>query len=110
MPLKLKQLDSDVRRLPEIKVGDGTLNIAYKRPSPKYIDEMTASVRDVSGNPTISDTISGQLLPLLRQWDFTDDDGKPMPIDQESLSLLPYELLLEVVRAILNAEKPSPNA
>lgn len=109
MPLTRTQLAADTKSLPPINVGEGTITFVYRRPTPKYIDETTAKLRQAGD--AVSDSVGIQFLGILADWDYFEDDEqkKKMPINAENLSTLPYDVLREALNMIMEAEKPTPN-
>lgn len=112
MPFTTADLANDVRSLPEIVIGTGTLNVQYRRPSSKYLDEVSELIRSSGGDrQTLKEIMGRQLVPILARWDFMEDDlSAAKEINAENLSLLPFEVQQEVLNGILAQERPSPNA
>lgn len=112
MPLTKANLAKDTKTLPPVTIGDGTLTVTYRRPTARMLDELTAAVKTIPDDPTLTDTVAAQLLGFLTDWDYFEDDAetKKVPITKEALAELPYDALKQIYSDILDAEKPSPNA
>lgn len=106
MPLNRSQLKSDRKNLPEIKIADGTLNIEYTPSTPRYLDELIAfeRARQNDASLTVSGNFAKQILPLLAGWDYTEDDGTPVPITEETLAELPIWVLRTISQGIISSE------
>lgn len=46
------------------------------------------------------------LYSVVCEWDWNNDDGKPLPIDQQTLSEMPYPLKMAMWQAILEDSDP----
>jgi hypothetical protein len=102
---------------PAFPIGGGDITFHYTRPSPVYFDDMSKALRSVSPeDQTLSHTLAAQLMPLITEWDYLDDDGKPLPIDEENLLSLPTGILRQAAEYIVGQESndsknaPTPSA
>ena len=86
-------------------VGEGTITFHYRRPSPVYFDEMQKALSSVKDEDrTLAGTLANQLLPLLTDWDYTEDDGKKLEINDANLLSLPTGVLRQVAEYIIETE------
>jgi hypothetical protein len=103
---------------PAFPIGDGDITFHYSRPSPVYFDEMSKTLKSVKAeDQTLSNTLAAQLIPLITEWDYNDDDGKPLPINEANLLTLPTGILKQCAEYIMEAENladsknaPTPSA
>lgn len=107
MPLTMTQLET-AGRLPEILVGEGSLNISYKRPTPDYIDRL-AELSKTPVTPELKETFATQLVGTVTKWDFNDEKKEPFPIDAEHLLMLPIGVLRLIINQIVDMENGDPN-
>lgn len=90
---------------PAFPIGGGDITFHYTRPSPVYFDEMSTVLKSVSPeDQTLSHTLAAQLIPLITEWDYLDDDDKPLPIDEANLLSLPTGILRQAAEYIVNQE------
>ena len=93
---------------PAFKVGEGDITFHYSRPSPVYFDEMSKALKSVSPeDQTLSHTLAAQLLPLITEWDYNDDDGKMLPVNEDNLLTLPTGTLKQCAEYIMETENLS---
>lgn len=82
-----------------IPVGAETLKIEYlpSRYTVGFQKTLSAMVNDE--NASTGDFFSA-ILGLLVGWDLTDDDGKEVPINKETMEMLPIALLYTIAQGI----------
>jgi hypothetical protein len=90
---------------PAFPIGGGDIIFHYTRPSPVYFDDMSKVLKSVSPeDQTLSHTLAAQLIPLITEWDYLDDNNKPLPINEENLLSLPTGILRQAAEYIVNQE------
>jgi hypothetical protein len=90
---------------PAFPIGGGDITFHYQRPTPGYFDEMARALKAVSPeDQTLSIVLAAQLVPLITEWDYNDDDGKMLPITEENLLTLPAEILQQTAKYIIEQE------
>lgn len=73
----------------------GVLNIVYAPSSYTVaeLEELQAAERDVS-------RVVKSIQDLVLEWDLTDDDGTPIPLDSESLRNVPTNIFMHIIKAV----------
>lgn len=90
---------------PAFPIGEGDITFHYSRPSPVYFDDMSKALKSVKPeDQTLSRTLASQLLPLITEWDYNDDNGSMLPISEENLLSLPTGILKQCAEYIMEAE------
>lgn len=101
MPLKLSQVQAGVKAL-EMPVEGETLKLVYRtgKVTPEALDRVEA-IQSI-------DDIVALLLDWLAEWDLEDDEGRRLPVNEETLRALPLPFLRQVFRFILSDGRTDP--
>lgn len=100
MPLTLAHLLADTKPLTLALYGD-TLNLKY---APTAVS--TKTIRLFARIETLPDvdkaeTVTRLVSDIVRGWDLQDRDGGVVGLDRDSVSELPIQFLMDVLRGIL---------
>ncbi len=104
MGIRISHLSKD-RRSIVIPVGDEALNIVY-RPgglTPETEDRLHELTEEQRGGAALV----AFLRDLIVSWDLLDDQGKPLPVDETTLRLLPTGFLSMMVQTIVDDMRPN---
>lgn len=108
MPVTLAGLNAR-RAVVKIKVDGETLTVTYNRSviTPNLQSRLRES-RDEEGGSLVRFTRDAVV-----EWDLLGEDGKPLPLDENTLGSVPSDILLLIETAIYedlspNSETPAP--
>ena len=87
-----------------VEFDDQTINIAF---APNRLD---ARVMMMVAGPMAPTVLVDVLSHLILDWDFTDDDGKKLPVTEDALAELPVALLMKIANAVVEEINGSKNA
>lgn len=100
MPIEIGHLINKRKPLAVAWQGE-TVNIVYR----PYTLGIGQEIRDALAKGNRSYVVE-EMERLLIEWDITDQ-GQPVPINQETLSMLPLELLNAISQAMLDEMYPN---
>lgn len=88
MPIKLSEIQSKTKKITIDLEDDDSIEIEFKTAfyTPKTVARIEASERPLGTQVEI-------LCESIVSWDIVGDDGKPMPIDEDTLDGLGVDLL-----------------
>ncbi len=98
MGLKLSKLKEKTLPL-MIDLGDGDeLNITYApgKYTPDFLDKLQEA--QLSGN--LKESLVSSVLNLIESWDFIDDAGKVLPLNEEVMRFVPIPVISAISTAI----------
>ncbi len=94
------------RKTVTVQVGDGTVQVTF-RPS-GITPEIEDRLRDMIAEQRVGASFVALLSGILVEWDLQDDEGRPYPMDAESLRRLPTVFLYAVAQAVSAEMVPNP--
>lgn len=106
MPITLTELFADEKPL-QIPIGAHTLAVKYRVSG---ITPETEQVFRRLAQESAGQALVAFLLPILTDWDLLDDEGRPVPINQKTLSSLPVRFLSLITEAIGEDINPNPTS
>lgn len=81
----------------------GELSIEYC--PGEYTPEIEGLITDGEDKPLA--TTAELLGRMITQWDIEDDDGKPLPVDINTMMKLPLDLLVVMIKEITEDVRPN---
>ncbi len=100
--MKLNELKNKCKAL-TLDTQYGELKIEYC--PGEYTPEIEGLITDGVDKPLA--TTAELLGRMIVQWDIEDDDGKPLPVNMNTLMKLPLDLLLVMVKGITEDARPN---
>jgi hypothetical protein len=95
--MKLSQLVED-RRTVTIPVGTGTITLGY---NPGGVTPRMFAMADEAQDGTVNiANMVAMMVPMLIDWDVTDDDDRPLPLTAAGLMDVPIQILVKVMEVI----------
>lgn len=92
----------------EVELGGEPVIVTY-RPR-RMTPELQERIAAAEGAAGIRTALYGPIAELLVSWDLTQDDGTPIdPSDEEALRTVPSQVLLAVLRGVLQDARPNPS-
>lgn len=90
-----------------VELGGEPVTVTYRpRAMTPELQERIGAAEGVAG---IKAALYGPVAELLVSWDVTQDDGTPIDVkDEEALRSIPSQLLLAVLRGVLQDARPNP--
>jgi hypothetical protein len=108
------KLSSCCKTSERVTIGKGKDALHVEFNPAAYTPKFEREVKRLGGDDEDRDVMSAMLAGLLISWDLTDEDEKPIGVDEASLTALPLALLKGVLEAIVaellpNPTKPAPS-
>lgn len=100
MPLKRAAYKAATKTV-SIPFGEDSLSVCY------YPSKFTPNV---TKDKDRDETTVAFLLRLVASWDYLDEKDKPLPVTEETLSDMGYDLLNAISRAIVGDVSPKQEA
>jgi hypothetical protein len=107
MPISFSQLKANLRSINVSYYSDNF--VVQYRPSeltPQSASEVQARIDSGEGENVLIET----LCRVMTSWEVTDDNGDMLPINAETLSVMPGPLLLAISEAIGEDSRPKPKS
>jgi hypothetical protein len=104
MPLDLSDLKAKTRAV-SVQYEGETINITY-RPQAVNPEYQSMVGKTIKGNVENQSEAWERMLAVMADWDIVDG-GKPLPINRETLGMLPTNLLGAIFDAIITDALPN---
>lgn len=104
MPIRLSSLSTDRRTL-KVPFGDDTLTLTYKPSAINAVQEAREIADKAAGKVVLSQARS--LVESLLSWDLLDDDGEPLPLNEEIMGGLGLDVTNKLYSALIDDLLPN---
>ena len=108
MPVRLSDYAKQIKNV-AIAIDEDTLNIKYRigEVTPGRIDRIMAMSSDENEEQVSQAEMWQHMLVMIEGWDLQDDAGESLPINAETLAIIPTPILQAVLEAVIEDTRPT---